>query len=112
MTESNGCVEVTIVKKLINQELIVGVRTKDDTAISPKDYKGIDTEVTFGKRENEKKIEIGIVDDEEWNPDLEFIVELYDPTKTEQGVDDRLPGDDTTCKVTILDEDFPGTIQF
>ena len=43
---------------------------------------------------------------------MEFFVELYDPLKTEQGVDDRLVGDDTKCKVTILDEDFPGTIQF
>jgi len=41
VTESNGHVEVTIVKKLINQELIVGVRTRDDTAISPKDYKEV-----------------------------------------------------------------------
>ena len=32
--------------------------------------------------------------------------------KTEQGVNDLLTGDDTRCKVTILDEDFPGTIQF
>lgn len=83
VTESNGHVEVTIVKKLINQELIVGVRTVDDTAISPKDYKEINHEISFGKREQEKKIEIPIVDDEEWNPDLEFWVELYDPTKTE-----------------------------
>ena len=43
---------------------------------------------------------------------MEFFVELYDPLKTEQGVDVRLVGDDTKCKVTILDEDFPGTIQF
>jgi len=112
VTESNGHVEVTVVKKLINQELIVGVRTRDDTAQSPKDYKEVNQEIQFGKREQEKKIEIPIVDDEEWNPDLEFWVELYDPTKTEQGFDDRLPGDDTRCKVTILDEDFPGTIQF
>lgn len=112
VTESNGHVEVTIVKKLLNQELIVGVRTRDDTAVSPKDYQAIDQEIKFGKREHEKKIEIPIIDDEEWNPDLEFWVELYDPTKTEQGYDDRLPGDDTKCKVTILDEDFPGTIQF
>ena len=41
VTESNGHVEVTIVKKLINQDLIVGVRTVDDTAVSPKDYKEI-----------------------------------------------------------------------
>jgi len=27
-------------------------------------------------------------------------------------MEDRLPGDDTRCKVTILDEDFPGTIGF
>lgn len=39
-------------------------------------------------------------------------MELYDPTKTEQGVNDLLPGDDTRTKVTILDEDFPGTIGF
>lgn len=90
--------------------MVVGVRTRDDTAISPKDYKEINTEIQFGKREVEKKIEIPIVDDEEWNPDLEFWVELYDPTKTEQGHDDRLQGDDTKCKVTILDEDLPGTI--
>lgn len=110
VTESNGHVEVTVVKKLINQELIVGVRTKDDTAIAPKDYKEVNQEIHFNKREQEKKIEIPIVDDEEWNPDLEFWVELYDPTKTEAGLDDKLPGDDTRCKVTILDEDFPGTI--
>jgi len=86
------------------------VRTRDDTAVSPKDYKAIDQEIKFEKREQEKKIEIPIIDDEEWNPDLEFWVELYDPTKTEQGYDDRLPGDDTKCKVTILDEDQPGII--
>ena len=27
-------------------------------------------------------------------------------------VTDRLPGDDTRCKVTILDEDFPGCLGF
>lgn len=61
-------------------------------------------------KEQEKTILVPIVDDEEWNPDLNFWVELYDPLKTEQGYDDRLPGDDTKCKVTILDEDFPGMI--
>jgi hypothetical protein len=30
----------------------------------------------------EKKIQIPIVDDDEWEPDLDFFVELYDPTKT------------------------------
>jgi len=52
---------------------------------------------------------VPIVDDEEWEPDLDFIIELYDPNSVDA---DRLPGDDTRCTVTILDEDFPGTIGF
>lgn len=83
VTESNGHVEVTIVKKRLNQELVVGVRTRDDTAVSPKDYKEINETIQFGIRDHEMKIEIPIVDDEEWNPDLEFWVELYDPAKAE-----------------------------
>lgn len=112
VTESNGHVEVVIVKKLDNQSLVVGVRTRDDTAVSTNDYESIDMQIKFEKNELEKKIKIPILDDEEWTPDLEFWVELYDPTKTEKGFDDRLLGDDTKCKVTILDVDFPGSIQF
>ena len=37
----------------------------------------------MGKREAEKKIQIPIVDDDEWEPDLDFFVDLYDPSKTE-----------------------------
>ena len=96
----------------MNVEFTIGVRTRDDTAVSPKDYQEISTELRFGMRDTEKKIRIPIVDDEEWNPDLEFWVELFNPNLTEQGVDDLLSGDDTRCKVTILDEDFPGIIQF
>jgi len=110
VTESNGHVEITIAKKIISQEITIGVRTINDTAQAPRDYTHIDEIIEFGKRDTEKKIRIPIVDDEEWNPDLEFIVELYDPNKLEG--EDRLPGDDTRCRVTILDEDFPGTIGF
>lgn len=48
-----------------------------------------------------------IHDDDEWNPDNDFFVELYD-VNTKR----KLTGDDTECKVTILDEDFPGKLQF
>ena len=81
-----------------------------------------------------KVIQVPIVDDDEWEPDLDFFVELYDPTKTpsspqyhgepidgqatfteskviEKSID-KLEGDDTQCKITILDEDFPGCIGF
>jgi len=38
VTESNGHVELTVVKKVPGQELTFGCRTKDDTAVAPKDY--------------------------------------------------------------------------
>jgi len=50
---------------------------------------------------------VAINDNQEWSPDLDFFVELYDPEK--QGKP-RYPGDDTRTKVTILDEDLPGTL--
>jgi hypothetical protein len=36
---------------------------------------------------------------------MDFSIELYDPNTGA-----RLHGDDTECKITILDEDFPGML--
>ena len=52
---------------------------------------------------------IPIIDNHDWQPDLSFNVELYNPN-TEEKV--RFPGDDTICRVTILDEDNPGVLSF
>ena len=59
----------------------------------------------MAKSEELHQVFINIHDDEEWEPDLSFWIELYD---IETG--ERLQGDDTRCKVTILDEDFPGKL--
>jgi solute carrier family 8 (sodium/calcium exchanger) len=107
VTESNGTVDITIVKNHLSAEYTFGYRTVDDTATAPKDYQHVDQVVTMRKNDKELKIQIPIVDDEEWEPDLDFYIELYDP-ETNQ----RLKGDDVFCKVTILDEDFPGTLSF
>jgi len=93
-------------------EIHFGVRTVSDTATHPKDYTHKDEIITMEKRDTEKKFLIPIVDDDEWEPDLDFYVELYDPNKDSTDGKDRLQGDDTRCKVTILDEDFPGTLGF
>ena len=56
---------------------------------------------------------MGLIDNDGCQPDLDFYVELYDPiTGDRLEGDDRLPGDDTKCKVTILDDDFPGKLGF
>ena len=65
------------------------------------------------KRETERTFEIKIFDDNMWEPDLDFYVELYDPKSCDdQGVPEKMIGDDSTCKITILDEDFQGTLTF
>lgn len=90
-----------------------GYRTVDDTAKHPKDYAKTEDIITMKKRDTEVKIHIPIVDDEEWNPDLDFFVELFDPHSIDADqIPKKLEGDDTRCKVTILDEDFPGVIGF
>jgi hypothetical protein len=61
----------------------------------------------MGASEVEFKLQVPIIDNNEWEPDLDFIVELYD-IRTQK----RLEGDDTQCRITILDEDFPGIIGF
>lgn len=87
--------------------MTIGVRTIEDTATAPKYFTHHDSQLNFGAQDVEKKIQIEIIDDDEWNPDLDFYIELYDITSSE-----RLEGDDTKCKVTILDEDFPGNLGF
>jgi len=49
-----------------------------DTAIPGDDYKEIDMRITMAATETEKPIEIPIIDNNEWEPDLDFLVELYE----------------------------------
>ena len=48
-----------------------------------------------------------IIDDDGWEPDEDFYVELYDKT-----TGNRLIGEDTRTRVTILDDDKPGMLVF
>lgn len=107
VTESAGTAKITIIKKLPNQEYRIGVRTREGTAKNQRDYDDIDQVITIKPNESEATIEVRIHDDDDWNPDNDFFAELYD-INTKR----KLSGDDTECKVTILDEDFPGKLQF
>lgn len=89
VTESAGTVSITVVKKTCT-DYTFGIRTKDGTAKSVYDEKDVnanrefdsyDEIVTMKKRDMEKIVEITIFDNHDWQPDLDFFVELYD-TKT------------------------------
>jgi solute carrier family 8 (sodium/calcium exchanger) len=55
------------------------VRTIDDTALNGEDYKGIDKIITIPAGSSETVVDIEIIDDDQWEPDEDFLVELYDP---------------------------------
>jgi hypothetical protein len=50
---------------------------------------------------------VKIIDDEDWEPDEDFFVELYDADSKV-----RIDGEDTKCTVTIIDDDKPGVLSF
>ena len=83
---------------------------KVDTAKPGSEYTPIDKIVDMKAADKEMTFQIAIIDNHDWQPDLDFRVELYDPLYN-QGMC-RFPGDDTVTKITILDEDFPGQLSF
>lgn len=68
----------------------------------------MDTTITIAAN-NTKTIDVEIIDDEGWEPDEDFFVVLYDINDDNKK---QLYGDNTKTKVTILDDDKPGVLQF
>jgi len=98
--------EVSIIKKMALQTpLKVGVRTVDNTAEAGDDFDAIDKVITITG--HEYKLVVKIIDDDKWEPDEDFYIELYDP-KTGK----RLQGNDTMTTVTIIDDARPGVLSF
>ena len=81
VTESEGVCSVTIIKKNPNFDCVFGLRTIDGTAKNGSEYGAIDEVQTISKKEQEKTIDIKIHDNSDWQPDLDFYIEMYD-TKT------------------------------
>ena len=109
VTESNGFVEITVVKKTSQQDFTFGIRTIEDTAKMGSEFEAFNKIIELNGKNTEETVKITIFDNNDWQPDQIFFVELYDPG--ENGMP-RYKGDDTKCKITILDEDFPGQLCF
>lgn len=78
----------------------VRVMTVDGGAKAGDDYGMVDKVLTFAEGEPLQMVNIDIMDDDEWEPDEDFFVQLYD-------VKSRivLSGADTRARVTIIDDD-------
>lgn len=105
VSEGSGSIRIYIEnKKGLNKTIVV--KTIDDQATGGEDYESIHQNLEFKAKEKEKYIEIKIFDDDHWEPDEDFYVQLYDIDGNE------LEGKDTKTKVTIIDDDKPGQICF
>jgi solute carrier family 8 (sodium/calcium exchanger) len=78
VTESAGVVKIIILKKS-DGAMSLKVRTVDGSAQAGEDYFPIDREITFTKNQREATVDVEIKDDDDWEPDEDFFVELYDP---------------------------------
>lgn len=106
VSESSG--KLTIV--VVNKKKVAGsVRacTIDGDAKANEDYIPFDGIIEFSKGEETKTFDVGIKDDDNWEPDEDFFVQLYEPQTNEE-----LVGQDTKTRVTIIDDDKPGQICF
>lgn len=106
VSEAAGALRI----KILNKTKIacsVGVRTKDGEACAQDDYIPVDDIIHFKSGEMEAEVVVKILDDDDWEPDEDFFVELYD-----EGSKNRLIGEDTRTRVTILDDDKPGMLVF
>jgi solute carrier family 8 (sodium/calcium exchanger) len=106
VSEGIGKINVKFINKT-QKEMEIGIRTVDDTANAGSDYEAIDTTVSFGDGQIEQFVEVKIINDDTFEPDEDFYLELYDP---ETG--NRLAGNDTRTKITIIDDDKPGKVGF
>jgi len=106
VSESSGHLRIKMSNKTATAGR-VGVRTVDAEATSPKDFEAIDEIIEFKAGQKIAEVRIKIVDDDNWEPDEDFYVELYD-------IDSRakLDGEDCKTRVTIIDDDRPGILAF
>ena len=104
--EDKGPLIVKILNKN-NKYQKIGVRTIDGSATAGLDYERVQTVVEMTSDKDFVSIEIGIVADDQVEPDENFFIELYN---LETGL--RYDGKDTITEVTIIDTDRPGIITF
>lgn len=83
------------------------VATVEGEAKKNQDYTPVDKVIKFKQGESEQSIDILIKDDDDWNPDRDFFVKLYDAHSGE-----LLEGKDRETRITIIDDDKPGNIAF
>ena len=102
ISEASGTLRVVIINEK-REACSVRVKTEDAEAKSGKDFVHIEQQLNFKQGEEYNHVDIQIIDDDNWEPDRDFFVQLHDGS-----TQDALRGHDTRTRITIIDDDQPG----
>ncbi|KAM6460951.1 sodium/calcium exchanger 1 isoform 3-T4 [Liasis olivaceus] len=122
--ENCGTVALTIARRGgdLTKTVLVDFRTEDGTANAGSDYEFTEGTVVFKPGETQKEIRVGIIDDDIFEEDENFLVHLSNVKVSEQSEEGVLEGNHVaavaclgspaTATVTIFDDDHAGIFTF
>ncbi|KAG8123121.1 hypothetical protein E2320_018479 [Naja naja] len=122
--ENCGTVALTIARRGgdLTKTVLVDFRTEDGTANAGSDYEFTEGTVVFKPGETQKEIRVGIIDDDIFEEDENFLVHLNNVKVSEQSEEGVLEGNHiatvaclgspVTATVTIFDDDHAGIFTF
>ncbi|XP_056091068.1 sodium/calcium exchanger 1b isoform X2 [Rhinichthys klamathensis goyatoka] len=123
--ENCGTVAVNVIRRGgdLNQTVSVEFRTEDGTANAGSDYEFTEGTVVFKPGETQKEIRVGIIDDDIFEEDENFLIHISnvrvlhegdEPETTEANHVDTIAtlGVPSTASVTIFDDDHAGIFTF
>uniref|UniRef100_A0A673KFT9 Sodium/calcium exchanger 1-like n=1 Tax=Sinocyclocheilus rhinocerous TaxID=307959 RepID=A0A673KFT9_9TELE len=123
--ENCGTVAVNVIRRGgdLNQTVSVEFRTEDGTANAGSDYEFTEGTVVFKPGETQKEIRVGIIDDDIFEEDENFLIHLSnvrvlhegdEPETTEANHMETIAtlGVPSTATVTIFDDDHAGIFTF
>jgi len=98
----------------VTTNIVVYYTTKDGTAQSGEDFVHTRGKLEFKPGVKELKIKVPLIDDTDFEPDEDFFVQLKEPKTGNKGdkSDEFEFGSMSIAKVTILNDDDPGTFSF
>jgi len=99
ISEASGSLRIVVLNKA-GGACRVRVVTEDAEAKAIKDFEPIDKILEFKAGESTGVVEVVIKDDDNWEPDRDFFVQLMD-ANTQQ----PLTGQDVRTRITIIDDD-------
>ncbi|XP_075391914.1 sodium/calcium exchanger 1 isoform X3 [Tenrec ecaudatus] len=123
--ENCGTVALTIVRRGgdLTNTVLVDFRTEDGTANAGSDYEFTEGTVLFKPGETQKEIRVGIIDDDIFEEDENFLVHLSNVKVSSEASEDGILeanhisalaclGSPSTATVTIFDDDHAGIFTF